>query len=216
MTIKTKVPSNTTATNGSNSTNATEVYQTVEEDVIKSWIYYEYDPSSVEYYYYKDCVVKDMQPHSGLIIGGTPVAVTGAWFKYMPEYGVVPHCKFGNKIVRAQFDSTVRIVCRAPPNDVLGEQLPFEVSLNGVDWSDTGFKFTYYEVPQINSFSPISGPESGGTMVYIYGSNFTNITNPNEFNCRFSPVNLPIPPKKMPGIFLNSSTIMCASPGGWG
>lgn len=101
MTIKTKVPSNTTATNGSNSTNATEVYQTVEEDVIKSWIYYEYDPSSVEYYYYKDCVVKDMQPHSGLIIGGTPVAVTGAWFKYMPEYGVVPHCKFGNKIVRA-------------------------------------------------------------------------------------------------------------------
>jgi len=55
-----------------------------------------------------------------LIVGGTPVAVTGAWFKYMPEYGVVPHCKFGNRIVRATFDSTVRIVCRAPPNDELG------------------------------------------------------------------------------------------------
>jgi len=47
--------------------------------------------------------------------------------------------------------------------------LPFEVSMNGIDWSDTGFKFTYYEVPVLNSISPISGPESGGTMVYIYG-----------------------------------------------
>jgi hypothetical protein len=94
--------------------------------------------------------------------------------------------------------------------------LPFEVSLNGVDWSDTGFKFTYYEVPVINSISPTSGPEAGGTMVYIYGANFTNISNPSEFNCRFSPINLPIPPKKMPGIFINSTTIMCASPGGWG
>ena len=75
----------------------------VEEDVVKEFTYYEYEPSSVEYYYYKDCVVKDMQPHSGLIVGGTPVAVTGAWFKYMPEYGVVPHCKFGDKIVRGQF-----------------------------------------------------------------------------------------------------------------
>ena len=86
-----------------NSTNTSSIQttQVVEQDVINSWFYYEYDPSSVEYYYYKDCVVKDMQPHSGLIVGGTPVAVVGAWFKYMPEYGVVPHCKFGDKIVRA-------------------------------------------------------------------------------------------------------------------
>jgi hypothetical protein len=88
--------------------------------------------------------------------------------------------------------------------------------MNGVDWSDTGFKFTYYEVPQIDYISPTSGPESGGTMVYLFGSNFTNMSNPSEFNCRFSAVNLRIPPKKMPGIYVNSTTIMCASPGGWG
>jgi hypothetical protein len=110
-----------------------------------------------------------MQPHSGLIIGGTPVSVTGAWFKYMPEYGVVPHCKFGNKIVRASFDSTVRIVCKAPPSDELGTLYSFEVSMNGVDWSNSGFKFFYYEVPIINSISPSLGPEAGGTMIYIYG-----------------------------------------------
>jgi hypothetical protein len=61
-----------------------------------------------------------MQPHSGVIGGGTPINIVGAWFKYMPEYGVVPHCKIGGKIVRAQFDSTVRIVCKAPPNEELG------------------------------------------------------------------------------------------------
>lgn len=41
---------------GSNDTNSTNTTTTVsyieEEDVIKSWTYYDYEPSSVEYYYY--------------------------------------------------------------------------------------------------------------------------------------------------------------------
>lgn len=44
-----------------------------EQNVTKTWIYYDYEPSSVEYYYYKDCIIKDMQPHSGLLTGGTLV-----------------------------------------------------------------------------------------------------------------------------------------------
>lgn len=87
----------------------------------------------------------------------------------MPEYGVVPHCKFGDKIVRAHFDSTVRIVCSAPPGSELGVVYPFEVSLNGVDWSNSGFTFTYYEQPTLFGISPDSGPESGGTPIYILG-----------------------------------------------
>ena len=46
---------------------------TQEKNVIKHWIYYDYDPSAVEFYYYKDCVVKMIQPHSGLLEGGTQV-----------------------------------------------------------------------------------------------------------------------------------------------
>ncbi len=200
-----------------NVTNSTAVStQVVEQSILKTWIYYEFEPSSVEYYYYKDCIVKEMNPHSGLILGGTKVAVSGAWFKYMPEYGVVPHCKFGNKIVRATFDSTVRIVCFAPPGEELGVLYPFEVSLNGVDWTDSGMKFSYYDVPALYGISPIIGPESGGTLIYINGKNFFNISNPQEFNCKFTPINQPIPPKKMPGIYVNSTTVLCASPGGWG
>ena len=60
------------------------------------------------------------------------------------------------------------------------------------------------------------GPESGGTVVYLNGSKLTNMSNPADFHCKFTPINMPIPPKKMPGVYINQTTIMCASPGGWG
>jgi hypothetical protein len=81
------------------------------EGDMNQWILYNYDPSSVEYYAYREPMVQKMHPSSGLTKGGTFVEVIGTWFRYMPEYGVVPHCRFGDKIVRAHFDSSVRIVC---------------------------------------------------------------------------------------------------------
>ena len=59
--------------NTGNDTNATVQYNYVVQNLEKTWVYYEYDPSNVEYYYYKDCIVKEMQPHSGLLNGGTLV-----------------------------------------------------------------------------------------------------------------------------------------------
>jgi hypothetical protein len=41
--------------------------------------------------------------------GGSSVEVVGWDFRFMPEYGLVPHCKFGDKILRARFDSNVRL-----------------------------------------------------------------------------------------------------------
>jgi hypothetical protein len=147
---------------------------TVPADLEKAWTYYDYDASSVEFYHYKDCVIKEIQPHSGIISGGTKVTVTGAWFKYMPEYGVVPHCKFGDKIVRAQFDSTVRITCMSPPGLEINTKYSFEVSLNGFDWSNSGSEFSYYEEPEISSIFPTIGPVEGGTEIFFLGKNFFN------------------------------------------
>ena len=42
------------------------------------------------------------------------------------------------------------------------------------------------------------------------------MSNPVEFNCRFTPMNIPVPPKTTPATFLNSSMVTCPSPGGWG
>jgi hypothetical protein len=79
--------------------------------------YHSYSYSFVEYFYYKTPVVKKVAPHSGLTRGGTRLEISGAWFNYNPQYGQVPHCKIGDRVIRAQFFSTTRIVCVAPPND---------------------------------------------------------------------------------------------------
>ncbi len=52
-----------------------------------------------------------IHPSHGLSTGNTAVSVSGYDFRYWPEWGVVPHCRFGDQIVRGYFDSTVRIVC---------------------------------------------------------------------------------------------------------
>jgi hypothetical protein len=88
--------------------------------------------------------------------------------------------------------------------------MPFEVSLNGVDWSNTGYKFSYYDPPLLDHITPTSGKESGGTPIYIAGkTNFTRMNESSEFNCKFTPLNLPMPPKIVPAIYINESYIMC-------
>lgn len=131
-------------------------------DTSHEWVLYNYEPSSVEYYSYKAPVVQKMNPSSGLTKGGTFVEVIGTWFSYMPEYGIVPHCRFGDKVVRAHFDSTVRLVCQSPANSNTTARLPFEVSLNGVDWSNTGFEYSYYEEPYMTGIQPDMGSVAGG------------------------------------------------------
>ena len=67
----------------------------------------------------------------------------------------------------------------------------------------------------MTNVQPDAGPASGGTEVYIEGKNFPNINDPEEFNCRFSPINTRAAPKKMPATWISSTSIMCVSPGGW-
>jgi hypothetical protein len=148
-------------------------------------------------------VVKKVEPKSGLTRGGTKIEVSGAWFKYKPEYGIVPHCMIGDKITRAKFFSTVRIVCVSPPNDNINSMFPLKVSLNGVDFVDSGYTFHYYEQPILYSMSPKCGPESGGTQIYITGAKFSNITDPQNFNCRFTSTERDIPPKYIPAYYQN-------------
>jgi len=134
----------------------------------------------------------------------------------MPEYGIVPHCRFGDKVVRAHFDSTVRLICRSPPMAEVAERVSFSVSLNGVDWNDAdSFEYSYYEEPVINDIWPDMGPVSGGDQILIKGDKFSNITDPKTFNCKFTPTTLNIPPKIVQAHYINSTTIYCFSPGGW-
>jgi len=180
-----------------------------------TWTVYTYEPSSVEFYSYRTPNVLKMHPSAGLTKGGTFVEVLGTWFRYAPEYGIVPHCRFGDQIVRAHFDSTVRLVCQAPPSTYTAGKLSFEVSLNGLDWSSTGYTFAYYEEPVMADVYPDMGAVGGGEEVFIRGDKFTNNTDPSEFLCRFTPTTLQMPPKTTFAKFINATTISCPAPGGW-
>ena len=134
----------------------------------------------------------------------------------MPEYGIVPHCKFGDKIVRAKFDSNVRLVCLSPPNDDVNKAFSFEVSMNGIDWTSSGLTFSYYEEPILNDVFPDGGDSRGGTEVFFLGQKFTNITDkPQDFNCKFTPTTIKADPKVMPATYINSTAVSCKTPGGW-
>lgn len=65
-------------------------------EVQKTWTIYTYKQYAVEYYQYLQCSMLQMRPRRGLTRGGSPVEVAGMDFRYYPEYGVVPHCKFGD------------------------------------------------------------------------------------------------------------------------
>lgn len=176
----------------------------------------------MEFYYYKQPVVKKIEPKSGVVEGGTQIEIYGAWFDYKIEYGLVPHCMIGDKITRGTFVSTVRIVCTSPPNTNTAEALPVKVSLNGVNWVDSGFRFGYFEPPVIKGISPKSGKMQGGTEIYISGEKFSNITEVRKALCKFEQVleGRPNPehivyPKTIPAYYLNETTMMCASPSGF-
>jgi hypothetical protein len=119
---------------------------------------YKFTDSFTEFKTYRQPVVKKVFPNIGLTDGGTMLELSGAWFDQQLEFSMMPYCKIGSKIVRGQFISTVRMVCRTPPNDNIVQQQPIAVSLNGVNWVDTGFYFSYYVQPVLTGMYPQYGP----------------------------------------------------------
>ena len=181
----------------------------------KNHLLHNYGPSNLEYYYYQQPVVKDMKPRGGPTTGGTMLIIRGAWFKYMPEYGIIPYVKIGDRVSRCEFESTVRIICRTPANSNTDTRQAVSVSLNGVDFGEPSLYFNYYYPPVIDDISPKSGPESGGTRVHMRGEKFSNLSSTAEFKCRFMSLDYKVPPKYIPAIYENSTSIVCPSPGGW-
>lgn len=170
----------------------------------------------MEFYHYKQETTVDIYPKHGLIQGGTPISVMGYDYRYWPEWGVVPHCKFGDKIVKGNFDSSVRIVCVSPPGLAVGVDLPFSVSLNGHDWTESTISYSYYKQPQIFSYSPDSGQSTGGTEVFFKGKNFPNLTDIRECNARLKPrSDDSMEAKIVPVEWLNDTMLKITVPGGW-
>jgi hypothetical protein len=69
--------------------------------------------------------------------------------------------------------SSTRAKCIAPPNLPLIDSTFVEVALNNRDWSDDNVPYFYYKPAKIINIEPREGPTRGGTIVMIYGNEFT-------------------------------------------
>jgi hypothetical protein len=179
--------------------------------------------------------VTKVEPTSGLATGGTLIALTGAWFDRQPKYGIHPFCKIGTHVIRAEFVQTNRILCRTPASEDTAAPSNVFVSLNGEDFHDTGFTFSYYQKPVIDDIEPRSGSVEGGTEIWLRGTKFSNITHSlKTVRCRFRQIapeatsesedgstTTPefdeenAPTKYIPAYFIDKGTMKCASPAGW-
>lgn len=146
--------------------------------------------TTLQFYYYRQPIVKKVEPLLGLTEGGTPISITGAWFDERPEYGVFPFCRIGGKLGKARFYSSTRIVCWSPKSTNIDESLRIEVSLNGYDFSDTRYKFNYYEIPTLKDVLPKSGPITGGSNVWLKGERFAALAQASlkKVKCRFTQI----------------------------
>jgi len=195
---------------------AIEKKEILENGTIRGQIQNHYE-SLNEFLYYRMPIVKYVYPHSGSFRGGTPVLIEGAFFFNDLKHACTPKCKFGNKIVEAEYLSTVQLRCLAPP-DVEKNAVSLTVTMNGFEnvASEERHVFTYFPDSVIKDISPKSGPSTGGTLLVLTGSNFIDLSAyPNEFGCVFRSLSLNTI-KKTNAKFLNSTTILCTTPGGWG
>ena len=162
--------------------------------------------------YQGNAYVSSTQPRSGSIKGGTPVTLRGFGFSNTSTLA----CGFGAQGGRlltsvAVYVAAGMVVCSSPSYPLVttgGRHVgPVLVSvyltLNGVDFTDFGPQYMYYEPLEVVSLFPETGSVKGGTLVTIKGRHFLPF---EEISCRFGSFSV------SPAEFLSSDLIRCTAP----
>ena len=101
--------------------------------------------------------------------GQTTVQV---WGDNFIDFGEDTTCSFGVKSVPAKIHDKGYLTCVSPESDVVERGMPFAISLNGQQVSREPIDYWYYNDPQLTVVDPDLGPEQGGNMLTLRGSNF--------------------------------------------
>ncbi|CAM9097538.1 unnamed protein product, partial [Hapterophycus canaliculatus] len=99
--------------------------------------------------------VVDIKPSGGSVGGGTIITVTGDGFEDVPTLG----CRFGSsdkQLLLGEFVSTRELICVTPVGEDVGP-VPVEVTVNGIDFSRNGHRFTYHGSPFVTSVNSTYG-----------------------------------------------------------
>eukprot|EP00163_Fabomonas_tropica_P022311 TRINITY_DN3891_c0_g1_i2.p1 TRINITY_DN3891_c0_g1~~TRINITY_DN3891_c0_g1_i2.p1 ORF type:complete len:4052 (-),score=937.52 TRINITY_DN3891_c0_g1_i2:314-12469(-) len=122
-----------------------------------------------------------VEPSSGPSVGGTSVTVSGSGFIEANRDHM--RCRFGSTVVKGTYIDDLSFSCEAPPTAV--GQVDVHVTTNaGASWSAASQKYTYYEVPTVNSVAPTTAPAflKNEVWVTLTGQGFRNVP---QKRCRF-------------------------------
>ena len=160
--------------------------------------------SGVVFTYLPPIEVSGVSPNIGPSSGGTVVRVSGSGFEDVASGGRKLSCRFGGNVVSATLPGAGgAALCVAPPSQSLGA-VSLEVSSNGIEYTSDGWMFHYGPDISIESAWPLAGPESGGTVVTVTGTGFTDT---RTIMCEFGSLGASVL-----GKWMDTSTLLCVSP----
>ena len=112
-------------------------------------------------------------------------------------------CRFGADAVvpAVSVPDATTVLCQAPSHKA-GE-VTVEVTMNNVDFTSDGVRFTYGAAVAVHAVSPYSGPVSGGTVVRVHGEHFTADA---ALACRFGDASV------SPAVFESEGVVSCVAP----
>jgi hypothetical protein len=160
--------------------------------------------------YYPAPNVTAVVPSTAPKRGNTLITVAGLKFlEKTLHYDTITLCRFGGPDFPVD-EKTVAVIPRTdgiPSDNVMQCFTPeteagtfdIDITLNGQQYTDGGVKFTFFGIDYIH---PPLGPESGGTVVSVYGKGFT-LTD--GIRCRFG--TMPVD-----GVYISFYEIQCTAP----
>ncbi len=143
-----------------------------------------------------------LEPSTGVLRGSTAITFMGNHFRNTSTFS----CRFGSVVVKSQWISEGIGFCSTPKAPRFGIY-QFDVASNGMDWTDRGLSFYYYEPVHITSISPSIAPASSGqTLVTVYLESASLSIFPS-WKCVYGNLQLAVP-----AIVISSEMLQCAAP----
>lgn len=127
--------------------------------------------------YHAPPAVSMMIPGTGPIAGGTHLLVSGVYFEHGDNY----KCRLGDVVINAQFLSDSLLECYTPQTST-NHHAHFAISLNNQQFTTDPVYFSYQPAYRVSFINPDLGPQVGGTIVLIHGSNFRG---GDAYRCKF-------------------------------
>ena len=128
-------------------------------------------------YFYENITILSYYPDQGTINGQTSVVINGVFMPYSQIY-----CKFGDSITIGSLFIYQYLTCQSPAQPA--GTVDLQVSYNNQDYYKIGPYF-YRPKEEITALFPVSGPNSGGTLVNF---TLTYLNNTENAYCRIGSI----------------------------